>query len=89
MNTLAQSTPTPKPWWRHGMVWFVLSGPLLVVVAAIYTAYIAIHGADLVLSTAPVDEAIKQPAQTPAMMARNHAATPEADVPLARPNQPK
>lgn len=64
------------PWWRVGMVWLVVGGPLVVVLAAIATAVIAVRGADPVISrveTAPV--AGKVQSQTPAHQARNHAAT--------------
>jgi hypothetical protein len=40
------------PWWRIRMVWLVLGGPAAVVVAGIATAWIAIAGADT-LVTAP------------------------------------
>lgn len=65
------------PWWRYGMVWLVIGGPLVVVVAGIATAVIAIRGADVVIT----DEAAMRPgattptAATPALQARNHAAT--------------
>ena len=66
------------PWWRFGMVWLVLGGPAVVVVAAIATAVIAIRGADPIVD-ASVTGSRQQPgaptAETPAMQARNHAAT--------------
>ncbi len=37
------------PWWRVGMVWFMLSGPALVVVAGFVTMAIAFIGADVEL----------------------------------------
>ena len=60
-----------EPWWRVGMVWFALAGPALVVVAGLVTAAIAVHGADPVLRVEPSGAA----AETPAVQARNHAAT--------------
>lgn len=65
----APALPTVRPWWRYGMVWLVISGPAVVVVAGIVTAVIAVRGADPVLDT-------RQGA--PAVQARNHAATPPA-----------
>jgi uncharacterized protein len=56
------------PWWRHGMVWLVISGPAVVVVAGFATLAIAIAYPDPVLSTAGA---------APAVQARNHAATPK------------
>lgn len=70
------------PWWRVGMMWLVIGGPLAVVVAAITTAVIAIRGADQVLDTSvrrAVERANAPTAHSPAMQARNHAATPASD----------
>jgi hypothetical protein len=67
------SSPTGpvSPWWRHGMVWLVLGGPAVVVVASVATLLIALTHPDPVLQVrAP------QPAQEPAVQGRNHAATP-------------
>jgi uncharacterized protein len=44
------SPPAPRPWWRYGMVWFMLSGPAIVVVAGLVTAVIAFRNADVVLT---------------------------------------
>ncbi|MCK6432602.1 MAG: hypothetical protein L6Q68_06170 [Aquabacterium sp.] len=65
------------PWWRVGMVWLVIGGPLVVVVAAVATAVIAYTGADSIVSDPEaVRQATTQPvAATPAIQARNHAAT--------------
>ena len=60
------------PWWRHGMVWLVVGGPLVVVVASVATLLIAVAYPDPVLPVrGPASEA-----QQPAVQARNHAATP-------------
>ena len=66
------SQPT-LPWWRVGMVWLVLAGPAIVVVAGIVTVVIAIQGADPVLSTQGQGTA---KATAPAGQARNHVVTP-------------
>ena len=78
MNTPSPlpSRPTPRmgpvsPWWRHRMVWLVVGGPAVVVVASVTTLLIALTHPDPVLQVnAP------QPAQQPAVQGRNHAATP-------------
>ena len=87
-ETAATIGPAPvpaAPWWRFGMVWLVLSGPAVVVVAGFATMAIAFSHADTVLpetpqaaatgvATAPLrTEAL---ATAPAVQARNHAATP-------------
>lgn len=65
----------PRPWWREPMLWLVLGGPLAVVVAGIVTAVIAVRGSDPVLSRS------SEPlgSDTPAVQARNHAATPRPE----------
>lgn len=74
-----QQPPTdPSPWWRHRMMWLVVGGPLVVVVAAIATAVIAIRGADPVLKVTDPQQAR---GAAPAVQARNHAATPAEGKP--------
>lgn len=59
------------PWWRVGMVWLVLAGPLAVVLAGLVTFAIALNGAEPVLK--PDDGG--RFADRPAVHGRNHAAT--------------
>ena len=69
--------PQPLPWWRFGMVWLVLAGPALVVVAGFVTMAIAYRHADIVVVTTPTRGTSPLGAATaPALQARNHAATP-------------
>lgn len=64
------------PWWRYGMLWMVMSGPLVVAVAGFVTAYIAFTGSDPLVST--------ESSAAPAIAARNHAATGAVPAPRAR-----
>jgi hypothetical protein len=75
MNPSAAANSQNPPWWRVGMVWLVLAGPAIVVVASFATLRLALIHVDPVIQDPPVQS---QPAQalTPAMSARNHAATP-------------
>jgi hypothetical protein len=41
------------PWWRFGMVWFILSGPAIVVVAGFATLAICLRYPDVELHEAP------------------------------------
>ncbi|WP_396268197.1 nitrogen fixation protein FixH [Ideonella sp.] len=70
-----------QPWWRYPMVWLVVGGPLVVVIASIATAVVAIRGADPVLTQAEMAASAKSPSQSgalaPAVQARNHAAAPK------------
>ncbi len=72
--------PPPSPWWRFPIVWLVIGGPAVVVVASIVTAVVAWRGADDVLVETPAARgatATTRPtATTAALTARNHAATP-------------
>jgi len=86
MSVANLSSDVAKPWWKHGMVWMVILGPLAVVIAGIATAYIAIQHADVVLDTRiQSTEALPH---TPSLAARNHAATPDQDVPVPSMKKP-
>lgn len=80
MNTLPTQA---SPWWRHGHVWLVISGPAMVVVAGIITAFLAVKYPDAVIigqKPARVSRSGEpgQPrALAPALEGRNHAATPD------------
>lgn len=75
-TTRSVNEPPSAPWWRFPMVWLVLAGPAIVVVAGIATAVIAVRGADVVVTDAPaVGAEGRTTADTPALAARNHAAT--------------
>ena len=72
------TTTTSNPaWWRVGVVWLVVGGPLAVVVAATLTAVIAFRGADHVV-LAPATHAAQAAADDaePALQARNRGAAP-------------
>jgi hypothetical protein len=78
------SIPTQaSPWWKHGHVWLVISGPAVVVVAGIVTVFLAIKYPDAVIggqepAQASRTSALQQPrALAPALEGRNHAATPD------------
>ena len=84
MNTPTLKNQSPyaaKPWWTFGMVWMIISGPAVVVVAAFATLYLAITIPDPVLPTEAMNprNAIEnqsklEAAMAPAMQARNHAS---------------
>lgn len=67
----ATDAPTAA-WWRFPMVWLVISGPAVVVVASFITLALAILNPDPVLSTSGA----KSKSEQPAVQGRNHAATP-------------
>jgi uncharacterized protein len=71
------------PWWRYGHVWLIISGPAIVVVAALVTAWIAVRSADPVIDDdyyrhgVDINKTLAQPkTMLPALQGRNHAVTP-------------
>ncbi|UXH80054.1 hypothetical protein [Roseateles amylovorans] len=72
--------PSSGPWWRHRMMWLVVGGPSVVVLASFVTLALAITHPDPVVkheSGGVVRQAADEAdaSLAPAMNARNHAAT--------------
>jgi len=83
-TTVSSAVPTPSnpPWWKLPIVWLVIAGPALVVVAGVATAVVAFKNVDPVLDTSVGHvEAAKD---LPASKARNHAGSPDAVVEQSR-----
>ncbi len=90
-TTDASSLPPSLPWWRYPLVWLVISGPAVVVVAGIITTWIAVRSQDPVVDenyyqkglniNKTLAEQERLRALTPALKGRNHAATPTAALP--------
>ncbi|WP_119156661.1 FixH family protein [Caldimonas tepidiphila] len=86
----SESDPKSGPWWREPMMWLVLGGPSLVIVAGVATTVIAIRQPDPVVAedyyrrgleinkTLAERQAAAAPPEAlrPALQARNHSATP-------------
>jgi hypothetical protein len=72
------------PWWRHGLMWLVVGGPAVVIVAGIATVVIAARQPDPVIAPdyyrrgIEINQTLSQrdKALLPANQGRNHAATP-------------
>jgi len=72
-----------EPWWRFPLLWMVLAGPALVVVASFVTLWLAMRSPDPVVAEDYYRQGIeinkqlaRDRAMLPATQARNHAATP-------------
>ncbi len=75
------------PWWRHGMVWMLIAGPVAVVVAGFATLALALRTPDPLVAEdyyrrgIEINKTLAQEAAgkslMPAQQGRNHAATPE------------
>ncbi len=81
----ARTQPPTRPWWKQGVVWGLIAGPALVVVAGVITTAIAASGADTLVTGDNARRGVQIDAQSgserahmPAHQARNHAATPTA-----------
>lgn len=90
MSSHSSSPLQDRPWWTHGHVWLIISGPLIVVIAGFVTFYLAANGQDPVLSTQEVTTQTQSGGGitlAPAVQARNHAATGELPDPTPK-NKP-
>ncbi len=79
------------PWWRHPLMWLVVGGPAVVVVAGFATLWLAIRLPDPVVEANYYRQGIEinrtlaaQRALAPAQQARNHVTTPAQDLPMPR-----
>lgn len=89
--SLAKST-TSEPWWKFGHVWMLIAGPAIVVVAGFVTLWLAISRPDPVVTEdyyqkgIEINQTLEHPEKSlvPAVIGRNHAATPVEDQPPAR-----
>jgi hypothetical protein len=99
MNKVLNVSKEGQPWWRFGLVWMVIGGPAVVVVAGFITFYIAATNPDPVLNVTPRTAMQERQGIThvpamqerqgithvPAMQGRNHAATGELPAALQTP----
>jgi hypothetical protein len=83
MNT--DNTCMPEaPWWNFPLVWMVIAGPAVVVVAGFVTLWLAIRTPDPVVAGDYYRQGIninqtladRDKSLAPALQGRNHAATP-------------
>lgn len=89
MTAINVATPKSRPWWRHGYVWLIISGPALVVVAGFYTLWLAVSSPNPIISDdyyrrgVDINKSLEAPEKSlaPALKGRNHAATPAQDQP--------
>ena len=90
MNEQAAAFPQQEPWWRFPLLWMVIAGPSLVVVASFVTLWLALHTPDPVLTPdyyrkgIEINKTLADKKLMPALAGRNHAATPDADLPAPK-----
>lgn len=90
MNDNALASSENAPWWRFPLLWMVIAGPVVVVVASFATLWIALRVPDPVVASdyyrqgIEINRALADKKLMPALAGRNHAATPDADVPASK-----
>ncbi|RRH87335.1 nitrogen fixation protein FixH [Variovorax beijingensis] len=87
MNTTTNELPAREdPWWRHPLLWMVIAGPALVVVASFVTFWYAWGSPDPLVSEdyyrrgVEINKTLADKKLMPAVKGRNHAATPAEAV---------
>lgn len=79
-----------EPWWRFPLLWMVLAGPAVVVVASFVTLWLAMRSPDPVVAEdyyrqgIEINKTLADKKLMPALSGRNHAATPADDVPTPK-----
>ncbi len=71
--------PAPVPWWRVGVMWLFVGGLGAVVIGSFALLVTAVQHADTLVPQVSIRSAgphAANAANTPALQARNHAATP-------------
>ncbi|WP_301511046.1 FixH family protein [Variovorax sp. CAN15] len=89
MNAVSDSTVNAmadKPWWRHPLLWMVIGGPAVVVIASFVTFWLAWRNPDALVSQDYYREGVEinktfAKKHLPALTGRNHATTPAEDMP--------
>lgn len=80
-KTPLENASKSPPWWTFPYVWMILMGPALVVVAALWTGYIAHQGADQVLTPSS-----SSPHLSAQQIQSNHATTRHEIHPHSQPS---
>jgi uncharacterized protein len=73
----------PEPWWKNGYLWLIVLGPSAVVLAGLYTLWLAVSTPDPLVSEDYYRRGIELSGKAaselaPAVQARNHLATGQA-----------
>lgn len=91
MKDDAMEPASSDPWWSFPMLWMVLAGPAVVVVASFATLWLVLRTPDPMISAdyyrqgIEINKTLAGKSLMPAEMGRNHAATPNTDEPAPNP----
>lgn len=87
----SSATVPPAPWWRFPYVWMVIAGPVAAVIVGFTMLFVALGTPDPVVALdyyrrgIEINKTLADKKLIPAMVGRNHAATPGDDVPAPKP----
>lgn len=94
VNAMRETNTLPGlPWWKTPAMWLVVGLPAVVVVAGCITLWIALARPDAVVDPDYYRKGISlgqrqgeavEKAHVPAQMGRNHAMTPDKDLPASK-----
>ncbi|MBS0452293.1 MAG: FixH family protein [Proteobacteria bacterium] len=93
MNATQDMNISPGlPWWKTPAMWLVVGLPAVVVVFGFFTLWLAVTRPDAVVDPNYYRKGLAleqrgagvEKAQVPAQMGRNHAMTPDKDLPARR-----
>lgn len=82
---------SPEPWWKFPYVWMIIAGPVAAVIVGFTMLFVALNSPDPVVAQdyyrrgIEINKTLADKKLVPAMVGRNHAATPGDDVPASRP----
>ncbi|WP_244504012.1 FixH family protein [Variovorax sp. CF079] len=84
------TSPKCEPWWQFPLLWMVMAGPAVVIVASFVTLWLALRTPDPVVAPdyyrqgLEINKQLVEKKLMPALAGRNHAATPDADLPAPK-----
>lgn len=88
-SNASNASNASQPWWKYPLVWMIIAGPAIVVVAGFITLWLAMRQPDPIIAEdyyrrgIEINKTLLNPEKTlvPAIAGRNHAATPVKDSP--------
>jgi len=86
-TTATTNEPATQAWWRYPLLWMVIGGPAVVVVASFVTFWLAWRSPDALVSEdyyregVEINKTLVAKKLLPALTGRNHATTPASDIP--------
>ena len=91
----APLAPEAAPWWSYGHLWLVIAGPVAAIVVGVAMLVVALRipdpvAADYYRKGLEINKALaaQERNQLPALLGRNHAASPDTAATATQPKTP-